>query len=400
MYCNARQCAQTCDATTCHMTKAKAGPISSPSELKCSGNGQCCKRFMSSEIFHTECGKGKSCTCTKCSRRQCSTSDLYPPDVISSTAATAIQVFATQSSTEQRTENSQAYLLLISSLLPSPTSSSSSSSSSSLSAAATQSPYTPSPSSSFSSPSITKTSWSLILEVIQNLANDSVSRLNGIDIRRNSSLKEAMRVFEVFTDRFLNVTKPHRSQLISREDENRRESIFEVAIAFEEFALNYGKHHLSGTKSSAKITSQKMVMGIQRGYRQNATDFFLKEEGWQASINISSQEFSENGSVVVGCMYKDLHELLVRNKSIGGETGNSRSLMKKNIACFGVVPKRGRNINTDKNALELYFLFQTIILNGKLLVKRVFATRIVPKFKLQCRQWFSDMKSDESVFSH
>lgn len=68
-----------------------------------------------------------------------------------------------------------------------------------------------------------------------------------------------MRVFEVFTDRFLNITKPHRGrQQLNREDEKRRESIFEVAIAFEEFALNYGKHHLSGTKRSTKITSQKM----------------------------------------------------------------------------------------------------------------------------------------------
>ena len=67
-----------------------------------------------------------------------------------------------------------------------------------------------------------------------------------------------MRVFEVFTDRFLNIIKPHRGQLLNREDEKRRKSIFEVAIAFGEFVLNYGKHHLSRTKPSAKIISQKM----------------------------------------------------------------------------------------------------------------------------------------------
>lgn len=30
------------------------------------------------------------------------------------------------------------------------------------------------------------------------------------------------------------------------------------------------------------------------------------------------------GSVVVGCVYKDLHELLLGGKSIGNETGHSR----------------------------------------------------------------------------
>ncbi|XP_022809183.1 adhesion G protein-coupled receptor L4-like [Stylophora pistillata] len=331
MHCYAVQCAQTCDAAICHMTRA--WPISFQNKLQCSGNEQCCNSFMSLGNFYTDCGVGKRCPCTKFSKGQRSTSNF-----ITSTTATTIQVFATQSSTVQGTKNSQAYtplqtpspsfltpLPLSSLLLSSSTSSSSlSSSSSSLSSSSTAAPSPSSPVPSWSSSSLTKTSPSSTLQVIKNVANDSVSKINGIDIRRNSSLKEAVRVFEVFTDRLLNITEPHRGQLSNREEEKIREFIFEVAISFEEFALNYGKHHLSQTKPSTKTTSQKMVMGIQRGYRQNATDFFLKEEKWQASINISSEDFSENGSVVVGCMYKDLHELLVRNKSIRDETGNSR----------------------------------------------------------------------------
>ena len=37
------------------------------------------------------------------------------------------------------------------------------------------------------------------------------------------------------------------------------------------------------------------VLGIQIGYRRNATDFFLKEEELQVSINISSDDFAETG---------------------------------------------------------------------------------------------------------
>ncbi|XP_022777850.1 protein MTL1-like [Stylophora pistillata] len=331
MHCYAVQCVQTCDTATCHMNRT--WPISFQNKPQCSGNEQCCNSFVSLGNFYTDCGVGKSCTCIKFSKGQRNTSNA-----ITSTTATATQVFAAQSSTVQGTKNSQAYTPLktpsppflspspLSSLLLSSSTSSSSlpSSSSSLSSSSTAAPSPSSRLPSWSSSSLTKTSPSWTLQVIKNVANDSISKLNGIDIRRNSSLKEAVRVFEVFTDRLLNTTKSHRGRLSNREEEKIREFIFKVAISFEEFALDYGKYHLSQTKPSTKTTSQKMVMGIQRGYRQNATDFFLKEEKWQASVNISSEDFSENGSVVVGCMYKDLHELLVRNNSIRNETGNSK----------------------------------------------------------------------------
>ena len=45
---------------------------------------------------------------------------------------------------------------------------------------------------------------------------------------------------------------------VTEEIETSRESTFEVAVAFEEFALNYGKLHLIGTRSSQVIDSHKM----------------------------------------------------------------------------------------------------------------------------------------------
>ena len=72
------------------------------------------------------------------------------------------------------------------------------------------------------------------------------------------SLKEAMRVFEDFIDNFLNITTPSKGQLNDVGDETRRESIFKVAVAFEEFAFNYGKHHLNGTNPSTTIISRTM----------------------------------------------------------------------------------------------------------------------------------------------
>ena len=72
------------------------------------------------------------------------------------------------------------------------------------------------------------------------------------------SFKEAMRVFEDFIDNFMNITTPIKDQLNDGGEETRRESIFKVAVAFEEFALNYGKYHLNGTNPSTSITSQTM----------------------------------------------------------------------------------------------------------------------------------------------
>ena len=65
-----------------------------------------------------------------------------------------------------------------------------------------------------------------------------------------------MRVFEDFIDNFMNITTPIKGQLNDGGEETRRESIFKVAVAFEEFALNYGKYHLNGTNPSTSITSQ------------------------------------------------------------------------------------------------------------------------------------------------
>ena len=60
-------------------------------------------------------------------------------------------------------------------------------------------------------------------------------------------------MFENFIVSFENVTKLHEGQLTIDEFQKGRESIFNVAVAFEKFVLNYGKHHVP-----IKIVSHKM----------------------------------------------------------------------------------------------------------------------------------------------
>ncbi|RMX45081.1 hypothetical protein pdam_00025156, partial [Pocillopora damicornis] len=133
-----------------------------------------------------------------------------------------------------------------------------------------------------------------------------------------------------FADQYQNITKSHGSQLGIEELQRGKESVFKVAVALEKFVLDYSQYHLNRAEPLKKITRQKMVLGMWKGYRQNATDFYLEENEWHASINVPSENFAENGSVVIGCVYKDLHELLQTNQGGGDKTENSRWLLAQN----------------------------------------------------------------------
>ena len=76
---------------------------------------------------------------------------------------------------------------------------------------------------------------------------EKVKKLNNVYFM---DLQEAANVFENFTTKYQKAI-PGEEQ--SGVDELRTESIFKVAVAFEKVILSYGKHHLSGTKSSKRI---------------------------------------------------------------------------------------------------------------------------------------------------
>ena len=65
-------------------------------------------------------------------------------------------------------------------------------------------------------------------------------------------------VLEVFIIIIKNITKARKHASITEEIDTRRESTLKVAVAFEEFALNYSKLHLIGTRSPQVIDSHKM----------------------------------------------------------------------------------------------------------------------------------------------
>ncbi|PFX14625.1 putative G-protein coupled receptor 133 [Stylophora pistillata] len=96
-----------------------------------------------------------------------------------------------------------------------------------------------------------------------------------------------MRLFNEFTNQYQNITKPIKGQLGKGEVTKGTEAIFKVAVAFEKLVLDYSRYHLNEKKPLKKMYDRRM------------------------------------GSVVIGCVYKDLHELLLTNQPIGNGTNNS-----------------------------------------------------------------------------
>ncbi|XP_022807517.1 vitellogenin-2-like isoform X2 [Stylophora pistillata] len=181
------------------------------------------------------------------------------------------------------------------------------------------------------------TSWSL--PVILSSSSSSLSPSLSLSSSSSSSSRtftsppaplltiervEAMRLFNEFTNQYQNITKPIKGQLGKGEVTKGTEAIFKVAVAFEKLVLDYSRYHLNEKKPLKKMYDRRMVLRIKIGYPNDASNFLLEDEERQASINISSANFAENGSVVIGCVYKDLHELLLTNQPIGNGTNNSR----------------------------------------------------------------------------
>ena len=94
-------------------------------------------------------------------------------------------------------------------------------------------------------------------------------------------LQEAANVFGNFTVKYLNITHGKDQPGV---DEFRTESIFRVAVAFEKFALSYGKYHLSGMRRSVRIDLRNMCEydqkeGLNNGMTDQSTNW-MTETDW------------------------------------------------------------------------------------------------------------------------
>ncbi|KAJ7361933.1 hypothetical protein OS493_014580 [Desmophyllum pertusum] len=127
-------------------------------------------------------------------------------------------------------------------------------------------------------------------------------------------------------------------------EQEKKEFIFKIAVAFEDFTLKYGRYHLNESMPN-EISNDysKLVLRIRRVFSPNGSDFHLEGPGKQTFIDIPSINFDNNGSVLVVIMYTDLHELL---KSSGGATKNSTRQLNTIIMAVSMdsKPKLQQNV--------------------------------------------------------
>ena len=98
------------------------------------------------------------------------------------------------------------------------------------------------------------TIWSLLLDFFRILNMNCIYKTGYLMTWKYfMQMQEAVTVFEDFAIKIKNITKDGREDV-----KTLQKSIFKVAQAVEKFALNYGKRHLSGMRSSEKIVLSKM----------------------------------------------------------------------------------------------------------------------------------------------
>ena len=98
------------------------------------------------------------------------------------------------------------------------------------------------------------TIWSLLLDFFRILNMNCIYKTGQlVTWKYFMQMQEAVTVFEDFAIKIKNITKDG-----SEDVKTQQKSIFKVAQAVEKFALNYGKRHLSGTRSSERIVLSKM----------------------------------------------------------------------------------------------------------------------------------------------
>ncbi|CAH3165293.1 unnamed protein product, partial [Pocillopora meandrina] len=160
----------------------------------------------------------------------------------------------------------------------------------------------------------------------EKLAKDFVSTLNKVDVQQNSSLKEAVNLFQDTIEEYRRIHNLE-TQVNLKKREERVKSISETAKAFEDFVLKYAQHHLSESMPQIYRVYESLVLLHQRASHGNNQDFYLVEPQKVEYIRIPSRIVGRNGSLLVGIIYTDLHSLFKPTR-----IDNNTSLNSKLIA--------------------------------------------------------------------
>ncbi|XP_066023887.1 adhesion G-protein coupled receptor D1-like isoform X2 [Pocillopora verrucosa] len=112
----------------------------------------------------------------------------------------------------------------------------------------------------------------------------------------------------------------------SQQKQEKIEEVFLELMSLETSLLEYGQYNLNRTTSEFNMSSIHMDVLVRKTFYQNHSHHFRLEEPTGENFLIIPSENLDNGSVVLGVIYRDLHQLFIRNKPENSTLNNSREV--------------------------------------------------------------------------
>ncbi|XP_020617810.1 adhesion G protein-coupled receptor L4-like [Orbicella faveolata] len=132
----------------------------------------------------------------------------------------------------------------------------------------------------------------------------------------------AVKLFDAWINQ--NSNESSRSGTNTTQQEKMKE-VFLASTALEQFMLKFAQYHLNPTTPQIQFNTTHADLQLRKIFYQNESEFLLQETKGQNFVQIPAENFL-NGSVVVGVMYKDLHQIFLTNHSDTQNKNKTRHL--------------------------------------------------------------------------
>jgi len=130
-------------------------------------------------------------------------------------------------------------------------------------------------------------------------------------VQQRDSGQGAVGLFDARIQQYLNESFSAGRNMTQQE---KMREVYLASIALEQFMLEFAQYHLNHTTPQIELNSKHVDLQLRRISYQNESQFHLQETKGQNFVRIPAENF-HNGSVVLGVMYKDLHQIFLTKHS-------------------------------------------------------------------------------------
>jgi len=130
-------------------------------------------------------------------------------------------------------------------------------------------------------------------------------------VQQRDSLQGAVELFDARIQQYLSESF-HSGTNITQQEKMR--DVFVASTAFEQFLVEFAQNHLNHTTPQIQFNSTHVDLQLRRNFYQNESEFLLQQTKQQNYVKIPAGNI-HNGTVVLGVIYKDLHQIFLTNQS-------------------------------------------------------------------------------------